>query len=540
MAKHFAQKNAISCVREIGSRYGVDDRSLAVFRIMLGVVLVIDLVRRFGHSGAMYSDRGIFSRSFVMDSIGSQRWSVLFLNGSQTFVNLFLLFGILVAVAFTLGWKTRIVTVVMWIVIVSLHYRNIHLQNGADTLIRVTLFWAMFLPLGRSWSLDSAAITAQRHASRTTSSHLVVSVATFALIAQNAIMYLFTAILKSGPRWQEEGSALYYALGARQITTGFGELVFQHTPIWILTSLTFGTLLVEFLLPVMILLPLRSGWLRTTAVFLLIALHIGILLTMTVGFFPVVSIAVGVAVLPAWFWENVAARVSQSHQVSALKGRLLQIPFPSEAWSAPKAEDPIAGSANSYVAVDRHAMHVIYRPHVDPDHIRRIASNTVCAVALVMVLMWNLQSVTAYKAPQPVQQAMITTGLYQSWSMFAPGPPTVSSWSVVVGVLDSGERVDLLVPIVANDMSIQQDVEVDQRDNVAMQDKYWRKFFQSAQRNDENLRRFAAYACRSWNAENSGENHLKGLAIYQGRSRTLEEGERSKPVFDQLGSWKCT
>ena len=491
----------------------------------------------------MYSDEGIFPRSYLLGSQGPERWSILYLNGSPTFVNLFFLLGLLIAVAFTFGWHTRIATVALWAVIVSIQFRNPHLQNGADTLLRVTMFWAMFLPLGRCWSVDSRLNPDAPR--QTNASRVVLSVATFALIFQNAIMYFITATMKSGPRWHEDGSALYYALGARQITTGVGEFVFQHTPTWILTILTFGTLILEFTVPFMLLLPLRSGWLRTAAVLLVCGLHLGILTTMTVGFFPVVSMAIGIAVLPNWFWENVVPRV---HASVAPVLKRLRIPervepfgklLPSFAIAEAKSEKPRNLRTSSVRAQDAQALHFVYRPSFQPRLITRVASNAICSIALIMVLLWNIQGVSAYKVPEPVRNAVVTTGLYQSWSMFAPGPPTISSWIIVVGQLDSGEKVDLLIPIIEDDMSIRQEPNLDQRDELDTQDKYWRKFFQSAKRNDNNMKQFAGFVCRSWNAENSGDLHLKRLQVYEAKSRTLENNERAKPVFDQLGSWSC-
>lgn len=524
-------------LKELPLKYGLDERSLALFRVFLGVVLLIDFVRRYQHASTMYSDGGIFSRAYALETLNPYRWSLLFINGSESFVNIFLFAGIGLSIALILGAKTRWVTVLLWIALLSVQYRNTHLQNGADTLIRVSMFWAMFLPLGRCWSVDAYYSPTRAEHSVTRNGRLIVSVATFALLFQNALMYGITASLKSGPRWQEEGSALYYALGTRQVTTSLGDFVFSHAPAMVLTLMTFGTLIVEFALPILILLPYKTHLLRTAAVLAILSLHMGILFTMTVGYFPVISIAVGIAALPTWFWDTLVARIADKARNTGVYEKLSAIP--QVLPNLPILPNPTHSHAHVAKSGDSQLFGIIHRPAIEPRQLPQMIGNIICSIALVMVVMWNIQSVSAYRAPEPVRHAVISTGLYQSWSMFAPGPPSSSSWTLVVGDLESGERVELLIPLVEDDMSLREPVTWDQSDSVLVQDKYWRKFFQSAKREEKNLRQFAAFTCRSWNAENSGNQRLSKIWLVQGYSKTLDDGQRAKPVFDQLGSWKC-
>lgn len=60
------------------------------------------------------------------------------------------------AVALLLGVRTRVATVARWLLLVSLHTRNPYLLPAGDTLLRLYLFWAMFLPLGAACSMNRA------------------------------------------------------------------------------------------------------------------------------------------------------------------------------------------------------------------------------------------------------------------------------------------------------------------------------------------------------------------------------------------------
>jgi hypothetical protein len=67
-----------------------------------------------------------------------------------------LLFGIaaVAALAMLVGYRTRLAVFVVWVLVLSIQVRNPFLDSSADDLLRLLLFWAMFLPLGAYWSVD--------------------------------------------------------------------------------------------------------------------------------------------------------------------------------------------------------------------------------------------------------------------------------------------------------------------------------------------------------------------------------------------------
>lgn len=537
----------VTWVKEkLHNAYSVDTRSLALFRVAVGLVILIDLARRFQHATTFYSDAGVLPRKDVIPILGQYRWSVLFANGSPEFVYAVFLTGFVAAIAMILGWKTRIATILLWIILISLQTRNHHLNSGADTLMRVTLFWAMFLPLGRMWSLDNQlGESRQERVSSGNQGGIVASVATFGLILQIACTYVFTAILKDGPRWRDEGTALYYALGARDLSTGLGDWVFRNGPDAILTLLTFGTLLMEYAVPIMLLLPLRSGWLRTIGVLLIFSLHVGILATMTVGLFPVISVASAMGILPTWFWEKVMVRIPIRVSAPSIRRNLARIALPLQPLSPIHDSGAMAGRfsqnpSTSTGSRDNQLLHFVQRPQIiSRSGLQTVVGNVLAAFAIVLVLGWNIQTVSAFVVPEPFRKITTTTGLYQQWSMFAPGPQMSSIWFVVEGELESGDKVDVLIPIYKDDVSIRQSVTWDQSEDMNMKNKYWRKYFHAIRGKETEMLRFAAYSCRTWNAQNSGEERLTRVTLTRAHAVTLPDGMRAEPVYDQLGSWRC-
>ena len=158
--------------------FGADLRSLAAFRIVLAALVLVDLASRAPDLYAHYTDRGVLPRSILLQE-ALNRWQVsLNLMSGELFVQA-LLFDVaaLAALALLVGYPL--------------------ILNSGDTLLRMLLFWGMFLPLGAHWSVDRALKAAPSRLSMR-----FLSLATVGLLMQIAFVYWFTAILKSGPEWR--------------------------------------------------------------------------------------------------------------------------------------------------------------------------------------------------------------------------------------------------------------------------------------------------------------------------------------------------
>ena len=175
----------------------------------------------------------------------------------------------------------------------------------------------------------------------------------------------------------------------------------------------------------------------------------------------------------------------------------------------------------------------------DRNAFSRSLLNIVGAISIVLMLMWNISTVSSYQPPQPLARLAMVSGIFQQWTMFSPNPQGGTLWFVVEGELASGQKVDLMVPVVEDDFSLHQSVVWDQSEGHVMTDKYWRKYFEAIQDRENDLFHFADYTCHSWNRENGGDEKLIRLTISRGFSTTLANSERADPVFDPVGTWNC-
>ncbi len=235
--------------------FGADLRSLAAFRMALALLVLADLANRATDLAGHYSDQGILPRSVLVEEVlNPWRFSLSLMSGQPLFQGL--LFGVaaVAAVGLLVGYRTRLMTAVVWVLLLSIQWRNPLVNSSGDMLLHLLLFWGMFLPLGAYWSVDRALRPVQARFSMR-----FLSLATAALFLQIAFMYWFTALLKSGPEWRVDGTALYYALSIDRFTTPIGNYLLQFPEL--LKMMTFGTLALRGLRAIFAVLPIfhRSG-----------------------------------------------------------------------------------------------------------------------------------------------------------------------------------------------------------------------------------------------------------------------------------------
>ena len=159
-------------MKRLGIILGCDLRSLAAFRMGLGLALLFDLLGRWCDLEAHYSDAGVLPRDLLFQTTDSFVLSLHVLGGSVVFqAFLFALAG-MAAVLLVLGWNTRWVAITSWIFLASLHARNPMILGPGDNLLLALTFLGMFLPIGRQYSMDSAMgpepVSDNRHCSLAT------------------------------------------------------------------------------------------------------------------------------------------------------------------------------------------------------------------------------------------------------------------------------------------------------------------------------------------------------------------------------------
>src|SRR5262249_31995979 len=265
-----------------------------------------------------------------------------------------------------------------------------------DAELRMMLFWGCFLPLGARYSVDS---TGRSPADQPRSAQFV-SVGTVALILQIVAIYFVSGTAK----WQEpvwrQGAAVSLVLNNDVWATSVGLLLLRWPTVCVL--LPHAVLGVELLAPVLLVVPVFVGPIRTFTVLALCAMHFGFALGLKLGLFPWVSIASVTCLLPGWFWERVA-----------------RIPGLPRLWN--RATYAAASGAQRF----GESLGFSLRPG-SPVVSRAFAwrvwlREAVCAVFLVSLVVWNVGVFRdrAYEAPASIAWLGSSVFLQQDWRMFA-------------------------------------------------------------------------------------------------------------------------
>lgn len=283
----------------------IDLRSLAVLRIGLGLLILADLIIRGGDLGVWMADEGVFPRETIIDWVGSDRWSLYFVSGSWVWA--LLLHGLAgaAAVALILGFRTRWATLLSFILLASLHNRAPMVLQGGDNLLLLLIFWSFFLPLGARLSVDAALVHPDKQTSISMPNRYL-SVATLAILLQAMAVYFFSAFLKSGDEWYQDGTAIYYALHLDDMATWFAHLWRDED--WLTVPLTRYVWWLELLGPVLIFSPWLRVPLRLLLMFAFITMEIGFIFNLHIGLFPLISILSIVLFTPTETWDALERR----------------------------------------------------------------------------------------------------------------------------------------------------------------------------------------------------------------------------------------
>jgi predicted DCC family thiol-disulfide oxidoreductase YuxK len=279
----------------------IDLRSLALGRIVLGLALLGDLLRRVPDLRDFYSNLGLIPNHTVLWRPPFPRiFSVFFMASLPEEAALWFFIAFICFFCFLIGYRTRLFHLLSFVMTTSLHNRIIPAENWGGVAIGVLMVWTVFLPLGRRFSVDALRASLRRRPDETPSEladgvpppdeRPTTSLAALGLLLQIAAIYWLNYLHKSGPTWRD-GSAVHYVLWQERIVTWVGLQVRQHAPYAFTKLLTEGTLVIEASAGFLVLTPIFWRWTRFLAALLLVGLHGGIALLVNLGIFSAAMLA---------------------------------------------------------------------------------------------------------------------------------------------------------------------------------------------------------------------------------------------------------
>lgn len=280
------------CLSYFKNTFYLDLRSLAVFRIALGLTVALDFFERASQAGAHYSDTGWFPRAFLQYP---HTFTFHALSGSENFQWWLLIGSGVTALMFAIGWRTRLCNFLLWLLVISTQHRNGLILEGFDIYARFLLLWSLFVPMAARFSVDALVRSSPFKDNR------LSSFGVFALILQVFVVYFVNFLMKCNPSWFS-GTALSQIFSYLDYPTAFGASLLAF-PL-LLKGLTFVLLFAEGFAPWLLLVPSRTGGPRTLFGVVIFALHLGVLLTLDVGYFTQLSLSAALLFIPSQFWDK--------------------------------------------------------------------------------------------------------------------------------------------------------------------------------------------------------------------------------------------
>lgn len=484
---------------KIAELFGVDLRSLALCRIGLGLLIIIDLMMRSSDLMAHYSDEGLLPRQAVYDLFNYPGiWlSPYFFSGSAIFQGcLFVLTGIF-AFFLMVGYYTRISAIICWFLLISLHDRNTMILYGGDGILRMTLFWCLFLPTEAYGSIDRL-LSSSKHAPPSR----IISMATVAILLQVCIIYWQGIGYKWNSSWFQ-GNAIEYALNLDEFVSPAGLwLKEQHT---LLKPLTYLTFYMEMLGPLLAFCPFYTGPIRIFVVFAFSIMHICFGLFLELGLFPAICITSWLPFLPSYFWDVFLPR--------------LHFPFQ---WFT-QVRERIAPFFHNFRK----------RPLISTTS---LVENLFAGFLIVYVILLNISGVMDWKPPLIGNWGWkkLANALHidQAWTMFSV-PLYDSGWYVVSGSLLNGKHVDLF------DDGKKITWKKPKTVSHTFGNDRWRKYMTNIWWKENYKLRpyYGRYLCHSWNSQHSGLEQLKSVKIFF-MWKKIDLNEKEKIPYEPILLWE--
>lgn len=290
-------------------RYG-SPLTLGVFRAVMGVLIFLDLFITSLHRQDWLSENGYIPswlankyfnpRVPITDSVSLPRINLFNLNISDSFSYGLLYSMMVLAILVTIGYWTRVTTILLAILMVSLQHRLGPFLNGGDTVLRVSSIYLAIAPCGLAFSMDRILGV---KSGRITGPPPLVSLWPQRLIQYNCALIYFTTTWAKwfGVLWKT-GAATWYPARLHEFDKFPVPSFMNDFPM--VTITTYGTLLVEFALATLVWFkPLRK-WVLLSGV----GLHLYIEYSMNIPLFAFIMMSLyitffeGEEIASAWEW----------------------------------------------------------------------------------------------------------------------------------------------------------------------------------------------------------------------------------------------
>ncbi|KQX62353.1 HTTM domain-containing protein [Streptomyces sp. Root1310] len=128
----------------------------AVVRIGFSATWLLFLLREFPHRQELYGPDGPWDWELARQLIDTNgAFTALMWSDGQGWFEAVYLLALLSAALLLLGWRTRAMSVLFMVGVLSLQNRSVFMGDGGDNVLHLMSIYLVFIRCGRVWSLDA-------------------------------------------------------------------------------------------------------------------------------------------------------------------------------------------------------------------------------------------------------------------------------------------------------------------------------------------------------------------------------------------------
>ncbi|MDI3285980.1 HTTM domain-containing protein [Polyangium sp. 15x6] len=263
---------------------------LAAFRIVAGSTILYQYLVNHAQRRFLFGPNGVYPRDLLGGAFPLLAWS-----RSYVWFEAIYHAGIVLALLWVAGWRTRFVTPILYVLWRSLAARNPVLADGGDNLAHLLMLYACFADVSGRWSVDtrrrpeSAPCTLLQKCTA-----MVHNTALLAMLAQVCLVYAVAGATKvQGETWRD-GTAIYFALRKAEFAwPGWSEKVYASA--FVVTALSYVTVAFQIAFPFCVALHARA---RRVVLVMAIGFHLGVAMFMGLVTFAAFMIAADLLFVP--------------------------------------------------------------------------------------------------------------------------------------------------------------------------------------------------------------------------------------------------
>jgi hypothetical protein len=312
----------------------------SIFRILTGLIILYQYLINYHQRYYLYGPDAVWPYATFLEEVAKARsFSLYAFSPAPLFFELVFHLGILVTVLWVMGWHTRLMTLLTYIFVWSLHERNPLLWDGGDNVVQIILVSAVFANLGAHFSLDADRLRAARARGGLRASVQVIlhNAALLSFALQLCLVYGVAGLYKVQGRMWQSGTALYYIMRVDEFTwPGYSEYVYQN--VFLVTALSYATVAFQVSFPFLFFL---NRYTRRLILLAGLSFHLGIALFMGLITFSAFLISIEFALLSDGDYQKIGRwfthrRACLAHWVAQKRRALRESPV-----LAPLARPPL-------------------------------------------------------------------------------------------------------------------------------------------------------------------------------------------------------